>query len=80
MREDFGGQSRHVIYAAVCLRSVPMMISTADPFLSTRDTKGVLTGEASGGLARAQRHTWKCRDTVDIVIDFVRHRAAVLDI
>lgn len=79
MREDFGGQSRHVIYAAVRLRRVPM-ISTTGPFLRTRDTKGVLTGEAGGGLAQAQRHTRKCRNTVDIVIDFIRHRAAVLAI
>lgn len=80
MREDFCGQSRHVIYAAVRLRGVQVMISPAGTFIRTRNTKGILTRETGDGLAWTQRHTWKCRDTVDIIIDFVRHQAAVLDI
>lgn len=78
MREDFRSQGRHVIDATVWLRRVPVMTSTADSFLRSRDTidlsnvGGVLTREAGGGLARAQRHTWKCRDTVYVVISFIR--------
>lgn len=74
MREDFDSQSRHVIDAAVWLRG----ISAADSFPRSGDTIDlsnlgcILPWEASGGLPCAQRDTWKCRDTVHIVINFIR--------
>lgn len=78
MREDFGSQGRHVIDATVWLRSVLIMTSATGSFLRSRDTTGlsnlagILSREADGGLSWAQRHTWKCRNAVYIVINFVR--------
>lgn len=77
MREDFRSQSRHVIDATVRLRRVPFMTSNAGSLLMSRGTvdlsnlDDILTREAGGGLPWAQRHTWKCRDTVYIVINFI---------
>lgn len=78
MREDFRSQSRHVIDATVGLRRVPVMTSTAGSFLMSRDTVdlsnlgGILAREAGGGLPWAQWQTWKRRNTVYVVIDFIR--------
>lgn len=73
MREDFSSQRRHVVDAAVWLRRVPVKTSTAGSFLRSGDTidlSNVLDGDV--GLPWAQRHTWKCRNAVYIVINFIR--------
>lgn len=78
MREGVRSQSWHVIDATVGLRRVPVLTSTAGSFLRSRDTidlsnlGGVLAREAGSGLAWAQGHTWKCRNTVYIFITFIR--------
>ena len=78
MWEDFNGQSRHVVDATVRFRGVAFMIATAGSFLRSRDTVDfsnlgyILAREASGRLSWPQRYTWKCGDTVDFIINFIR--------
>ena len=78
MREDFDGQGRHVIDAAVGLGGVSFMIPAAGSFLRDRDTidlshhHDVLTTETDGGLSWSQRQTRKRRDTVNFIVTFVR--------
>lgn len=78
MGEDFDSQSRHVIDAAVGLRGVPVTTSAAGSFLRSGDTIDlsnvgrILSKEAVGGFSWAQRHTWKCGDTVYVVINFIK--------
>lgn len=68
MREDFNGQSRHVIDAAVGLRGVSVMISAAGLFLRSRDA----TDLSDLGNILTQRNTWKGGHTVDFIINFIR--------
>lgn len=76
MGKDFDGQSRHVVDAAV--RRVVAAISAAGPLLRSGDVadlsdlRGFLLREAAGGLSRSQRNSWESRDTVDLLINFIR--------
>lgn len=78
MRKNFNGQSRHVIDATVGLRLAVIIVSTAGSLLRSRNTRNLpnlrnfLPTEAAGGLSRSQRDTWKCRDTVDFILSFIR--------
>lgn len=71
MRKDFDSQSRHVIDATVRLVDTGSLPRSRDT-IDLSNLGHVLPREASGGLAWAQRDTWKRRDTVHIVVNFIR--------
>lgn len=71
MREDFNSQSRHVIDATVGLFNANLLPRSRDT-IDFSNLGCILPREASGGLVWAQRNTGKRRDTVHIVVNFIR--------
>lgn len=76
MGKDFYVQSRHVVDATIGLGGDSLGISAAGSFIRSRyatdlsNLSKVFHTEA--GLCWPQRHAWKCWDTVDFILNFIR--------